>query len=354
MNVSLRHLFGFGALGLAAWALVAVFDAPPAPAASARTFTSSEQCRACHAEAFEEWSVSWHAQAWTDPDVRALSNDFQNTDCIDCHASRPVFETGVGQRVLPRSARQSEGIDCIACHLLPESAPEARNGGLVAGTRDDLSAACRPVAVRSLGSPEYCGVCHDQHKTVEQWRATEYAARGIGCVECHMPWRDGDPARGRDHTMHGGHDIALVRSAVALRGRRDGARWIVEVENVGAGHHFPTDERSRASDVFWRPAQRDDAATSSTAAPAASDAVGGTRAPWRHLYRFRSPYRHEVGLVDTRLPAHATQTIPVEDPEAAGPIEVALFYKRTPYWNDPAHPDPEREAELVQRIVLVP
>lgn len=337
MSGPVRPLLGVLVLGVAAWALVAVFR-PIAPVAAAQAFASSEQCRSCHAQVFDEWAQSWHAQAWTDPEVRALSNDFQNTDCIDCHASRPVFETGVGQRVLPRSARRSEGIDCIACHLLPENGPEAKSGGLVAGTRDDLSAACRPVAVRALGSPEYCGVCHDQHKTVEQWRQSAYPAEGTACVDCHMPYRDGDMTQGRDHTMHGGHDIELVRRAVELRGHRDGDRWIVEVTNVGAGHHFPTDERSRAGDVFWRPIA----------------AVSSTPQRWRHLYRFRSPYRHEVDLVDTLLPARATKSLPVDDIEARGPIEVALFYKRRPYWNDPDNPAPEQEAELVHRIVLTP
>src|SRR5262245_7287046 len=121
-------------------------------------FTSSEQCKSCHSQVYAEWSVSWHAQAWTDPEVRFLSNDFKNTDCVGCHAPRPVFETGVGQRGLPRSARQAEGVDCIACHVLPESAPEARGGAVVAGTRDDPSAACKPTAVRNLGSPDHCGV----------------------------------------------------------------------------------------------------------------------------------------------------------------------------------------------------
>lgn len=339
MKTSARSLVGIIVVGIAAWTLVAVFR-PEAAATTTWAFTSSSQCQTCHAQVYEEWSKSWHAQAWTDPEVRALSNDFQNTDCIDCHASRPVYETGVGQRVLPRSARRSEGIDCIACHILPESAPEARGGALVAGTIDDRTAACRPVAVRSLGSPEYCGVCHDQHKTVTQWRETQYPARGIGCVDCHMPYRDGDATKGRNHTMHGGHDIELVRSAVALRAKREAGHVVLEVENVAAGHHFPTDERSRASDVFWRPLA------------ASGTENGGAIGAWRHVYRFRSPYRHEVDLVDTLLPAHKTQSMVVDDPEAQGPIEAALFYKRTPYWLDPAHPDPEHEAELLHKITL--
>jgi hypothetical protein len=331
---SLRYALGAIVAALGVWALFTVFREPPPPPLP-RAFTTSEQCKSCHAEVFGEWEVSWHAQAWTDPEVRFLSNDFKNTDCIDCHAPRPVFETGVGQRVLPRSARQSEGVDCIACHLLPETAPEAQRGAIVAGTIDDGRAACRPAAVRDLGSPDYCAVCHDQHKTVQQWRESQWAAQGKTCVDCHMPFRGGDPARGRDHTMHGGHDLELVRSAVVLRGRREGGTWIAEVENVGAGHSFPTDERSRASDVFWRP-------------------LADPRGPWRHAYRFRDPYRHEVDLVSTLLAAHETKSITIAGDGADGAIEVALFYKRKPYWTDPENPDPEKEAELVHRIELVP
>ena len=310
-------------------ALYAVFRPEP-PEAPPVAFTSSAQCKDCHAAVYGEWEGSWHARSWTDPDVRTLSNDFANTDCIDCHAPRPVFETGVGERVLPRTARRSEGVDCIACHALPAAPGEAPR---MAGSLERLDVPCRPEIVRALGSPEFCAPCHDQHKTVEQWRATRYAAEGVDCIDCHMPFRDGDPNRGREHTMHGGHDLELVRSAVALRARREAERVLVEVENVGAGHHFPTDERSRAGDVFWRPL--------------------GDTGPWRWLYRFRSPYRDEVGVEDTLLPAHEVRVLTIDEPGTSA-LEVALFYKLTPYWTDPAHPDPEREARLVQRVVVEP
>lgn len=327
-----RTLAGLLVLGLGGGLLFAVLRPPPPPA-EARVFTSSEQCAACHAEVYGEWRNSWHSRSWTDPDVLALSNDFANTDCIDCHAPRPVFETGVGQRVLPRSARRAEGVDCIACHLLPAGA-----AGTVAGTIDAPNAECKPVATRELTQPEFCGACHDQHKTVEQWRATEYAKRGVGCIDCHMPYRGGDPNRGRDHTMHGAHDIELVKSAVVLSARRDAGRVIAAVENVAAGHHFPTDERSRAADVFWRPLAR----------------AGETRGPWRWAYRFRSPYRHEVDLVDTLLPAHEKREIPIDCGEETGAVEVALFFRLTPYWKNPEAPDPEAESQLLHRVVVAP
>lgn len=326
---SVRIVLGFVVLAVTVLGVSLVFRRPPAPAEAA-VFTTSNQCQACHAEVQAEWAASQHAQSWVNPAVRALSNDFANTDCIDCHAPRPVFETGLANRVLPRESRRQEGVDCIACHQMPD--------GRMAGTVDRADVACRPVATRELARVEYCAPCHDQHKTVEQWRSTDYAEKGIGCIECHMPFRGGDPNRGRDHTMHGGHSLEVVRKAVTLTAERRGDVLLARVENVGAGHHFPTDERSRAADVFWRPIA----------------AAGSAPGAWRWAYRFRSPYRDEQGVTDTLLPAHATKEVEIADPDARGRVEIALFYKRSPYWKDMARPDPEGEAELVQRVVVDP
>ena len=326
---AVRAVIGILLLAVTAWVLLAVFS-PPEPESAPMQFTSSQQCKECHAEVFAEWEQSWHSQAWVDPDVLSLSENFSNTDCIDCHAPRPVFFTGVGNRVLPRSSRRSEGVDCIACHALP--------GGGVAGTIDKPSAPCRPQATVELQRPEFCAGCHDQHKTVEQWRASRYPDLGLGCLECHMPFRDGDPGRGRSHQCMGAHDLELVRSAVELRGVREGDRWTIEVENVGAGHSYPTDERSRASDLFWRPLV----------------AEGEEKPTWQQFYRFRSPYRYEVGIEDNLLIAGETRRIRLDAERGDGEVEVALFYKLSPYYRDPDNPDPEAEARLVHSVELVP
>lgn len=325
---AMRILTGLVVLVIAGWVLKAIF-VPGEPEAPPRRFTSSQECKQCHEEVFREWSESWHSKSWTDPDVLALSNNFSNTDCIDCHAPRPVFETGVGNRVLPRSARRSEGVDCIACHLLPD--------GGVAGTIDNPSAPCRPRAMVELSRVDFCAGCHNQHKTVDQWRASRFPEEGTDCLDCHMPWRNGDPNLGRNHTSHGAHDLELVRSAVELRGSFEGDGWTIEVENVGAGHSYPTDERSRASDLFWRPLV----------------AADQEKPAWKKFYRFRSPYRYEVGIEDNLLVSGETRRVPLTDEGSRGSIEVALFYKLSPYYQDPENPDPEAEARLVHAIELV-
>ncbi|MEM7306997.1 MAG: multiheme c-type cytochrome [Planctomycetota bacterium] len=319
-----------GVLGLAA-ALLGGCAGRAAEPAPPRSFTSSRQCRACHEEVYAEWEASQHAAAWTNPEVRFLSNDFANQDCVDCHAPRPVFTTGVGRRVLPREARRVEGVDCIACHQLPAS-----EGGGMAATADAPSAPCRPTATPDLTRAEHCGGCHNQHKTVDQWRGSAWPERGEDCLSCHMPFRDGDPSKGRDHRFLGSHHQATLNAAVELRGRFEGGRYHVELENVGAGHAFPTDERSRAADLFWR----------------LSGSTG--RESWRHLYRIRDPYRHETHLPSTLLHADATLTLEVESVPEGASIEVVLFYKRSPYWEDPALPDPEREAIRMHAVTISP
>jgi hypothetical protein len=155
-----------------------------------------------------------------------------------------------------------------------------------------------------------------------------------------MPVRDGDPTRGRDHTMHGGHDLELVRSAVSLDARREGGSVVVEVENHGAGHAYPTDERSRASDLWWRPAGEEG---------------------WRHLHRIRDPYRWEVDVPSTLLHHGERRRLELEDPDAAGPVEVLLVYKLSPYYRDPATgepvhleqvTDPLSDAQEVHRVTV--
>ena len=170
-------------------------------------------------------------------------------------------------------------------------------------------------------------------------------------MECHMPYRDGTPEGGRVHVMPGGHYIEMVRSAVELNGVRDAdGVATVTLENT-SGHAYPTDERSRASDVWWRSPRR-----------------RGRRSAgrWTHLHRIRDPYRHEKDLASTLLHWGETRTLTVTDSDGSaveGPIEVVLVYKRTPYYRDPESglamhlaevTDPFQDSDLVHRVTIEP
>ena len=343
----MRYIAGILVLAVAVWLSLTVAgptEGDLTTTGGGRQWTSSAQCAECHQQIYDEWKDSWHAKSWIDEDVRVQSMDFSNKDCIDCHAPQPVFISGLYKRVLPRSSRREEGVDCLSCHLLP-------NGGMAA-TVTVPGAPCNPIATIDLQRVDFCATCHDQHKTVRQWRASEWPDKNEDCISCHMPFREGNPSLGRVHAMVGGHDIELVKSAVELRGTRDADGGVtVEIENIGAGHAFPTDERSRAADLFWRPA-------------AGAHVKGG----WTHLYRIRDPYRSEPDILPTLLHARphedSLNTMHIDTgPESAGAVEVALFYKLTPYYRDPTTgdarhtetvDDPESDAQLVHLITVEP
>ena len=331
-----RIVLGVALLALGGWFLLSVFVEDKGGDASSgvvRAFTSSEQCKECHPQVYEEWVSSPHAHSWTNERVRALSNDFANQDCIDCHAPRPVFEVGLENRPLPREERRVEGVDCLTCHDLG-------GGQGVAGTMTDPRAACKPVERIELTRVTYCGFCHNQHKTIDQWMESDYPAQDQDCLHCHMPYRDGDPNLGRSHAMPGGTSIDYLRRAVTMDAEYVDGNWVVVLENVGAGHAFPTDERSRAADLFWRPLD------------APEPPEGQTN--WRHFHRIRDPYRTETDIPRTLLDAHEVRRIEV--PEGDGSIEVALFYKRSPFYRNHEQWNPDEESDIVQvhRLELVP
>jgi hypothetical protein len=309
----------------AAGIVVLVLLLKPPPAAEPLRIESSAQCLACHAGAAAEWEASHHAVAYENPEVRKLSNDFANQECIACHAPRPVLAFAPGERVLARQANRGAGVDCLACHLNPDGTVATAN------PHPQESAPCRPRTVSRMEAAEHCAACHNQHQTVDQWRASPRERRGANCLHCHMPevFREGG-RRGRDHSFPASHDLAALRSAAALRAGRDGEGPWVEVENVGAAHHFPTDERSRAADVQVRWAGAD-----------------GAWSDWEHLYRFRQPYRDETHLRDTLLPAAAVWRGRPAAPPGARQGEARLLYRTNPFL-------PDEEARELHRAPFEP
>ncbi len=297
-------------VGLGLWVLIAYLT-PPAETQSIRIY-SSQQCLSCHADVAAEWQSSHHQFAYQNPEVRKLSNDFSNQECIACHAPRPVLDFQPGERVLARQSERGLGVDCLACHALGEG------GVATANLSPKIDAPCRPQWVPRMASVEHCAACHNQHKTVEQWRAAPPALKGTNCFNCHMPqtWRQGG-RKGRDHSFKAGHDLASLQSAVLLQAAWESDGPWVSLENNGCGHNFPTDERSRAADIQVRWLSAD-----------------GDWGAWQHVFRFRDPYRDETDLTNTQIPAGALQRFPLSPPSESKEGEVRLLYRTNPFQAD--------------------
>jgi len=304
------------------WVLKAPSDSEPL------RLLSSNQCLECHAGVAAEWQQSHHKFAFENPEVRKLSNDFANQECIACHAPRPVLSFEPGERVLARQSERALGVDCLTCHAHPEGGVGTMNPSA------KLDAPCRPRFSDRMAAVDHCAACHNQHKTVEQWRAAPDPLKGNGCIDCHMPtnFRQGGRV-GRNHSFPASHDLAALQSAVEMQvGRNAEGAW-VSLYNHGAGHNFPTDERSRAADLQVRWATAD-----------------GTWGDWLPVHRFRDPYRDETDLVNTQLPAGATEQflLPLADGmenSDAQTAEVRLLFRTNPYM-------PDEEAQELERLVL--
>ncbi len=293
---------------------VAAKDAP--------RWESARQCQGCHAEVFAEWQTSHHGIAYTNPEVRALSDDFRKEECTDCHLPRPLAVTGFGQRTLPRRTLFDEGVSCISCHL-------DEDGGVVGGN-DRPEVPCRPRRSAAFLAVDACMSCHNQHGTTDQWRASHYAEAGIACANCHMPEAerhraDGSIRVGRGHVFAGAHDVAMLQRAATFRAERRGDSLALTMTNTGAGHNFPTEERHRAVDLEYRWYRAD-------GTPIAGDDSGGA-AGWSRASRFRQPYRDEPGA-NTQLPAGESRTVAVPAPAGAASVTVRRWYRLTPRCDD--------------------
>jgi hypothetical protein len=283
---------------------------------------SSAQCKTCHEALYDEWNGSHHQIAFTNPEVRQLSDDFRKEECMDCHLPRPLAVTGFGKRTLPRRTHFDEGVSCITCHLGPD-------GGIL-GRNDRPEVPCKPKASTQFLAVDACASCHNQHGTSDQFRASHFAQQGNDCSTCHMPQverfrKDGSKRMGRKHAWAGCHDVDTLKSASRFTAVKDGDSLVLTLENVGAGHNFPTEERHRAVDLMYRFVTND-----------------GPAATWTLAHRARQPYRDEAEPVgpgaasgeNTQLPAGASKTVRIPIPEGAIAVETRMWYRLTPFCDD--------------------
>lgn len=321
MNPAVRLVLALVLLVGIAVVVVVGLGGGASPAAP-HQWTSSGQCQECHQAVYDEWFGSHHQIAYTNPEVRGMSEDFKNKECQACHLPKPIAVTGYGERAFPRNTQPGEGVSCLTCHLGTE--------GQILGRAARPDAPCAPIQSPDLLSIELCASCHNQHFTTDQWRASSWATEGVHCNDCHMPERERAGVPGRGHGYPGCHDLAMLKTAGAFTVDKTAAGALeLALENTGAGHNFPTEERHRAVDMMVRFVDGD-----------------GTASEWQRVYRFRQPYRDETGP-DTQLPAgrRHVETVPI--PVGAVRAEARLWYRLTPFVGD----DDPRSTLLEEREV---
>ncbi|MFO0725629.1 MAG: multiheme c-type cytochrome [Myxococcota bacterium] len=259
------------------------------------------QCQSCHGEIYRQWSGSMHAYAGEDPVFLAMNALGQKETqgalgdfCIKCHAPLALAAglTHDGQN-LKDVDKKLRGVTCYFCHQI-DAVTGTHNAGLKlvedgvmrAGISDPFPAGAHASKYsrlhdrEQLDSSSMCGACHDVvtpsglalERGFDEWKGTLFAdpanKEHLSCGSCHMPGHDGlvatqpvgAPIRRVKSHMWPAVDTALIdfpereTQKAAVQAELDtaiqafmcivptstGANVQVDLENIAAGHGFPS------------------------------------------------------------------------------------------------------------------
>ena len=212
-----------------------------------------EACGQCHAEKYEEWRSSVHAQAFSPGLVGQLLtySAVQTANCMRCHAplaeQREAFEAAraEGEAHLPAAqGLAAAGNSCAGCHVRGHRryGPPQRDTGAI-GQSETTASHAGVIRTPDFEKSEFCSACHQfpqsyaingkpLENTYVEWQASPQAKYGISCQACHMP--------DRKHLWRGIHDPDMVASGLTARfhASAEGARF--DLTNSAVGHAFPT------------------------------------------------------------------------------------------------------------------
>lgn len=258
-------------------------------------------CGRCHLDVFDEWSNSLHAKAWTNDNVRIATKDFEMRDCRNCHSPMPSL-ANVNATPTFRDFNRDDGVHCLSCHGV--------DGG-VAATRD-VSAPCNPRRVEGFGNYMSCNPCHQPtHDAVAEYVTSQAFAKGVQCVNCHMPEVPREGGRpGRFHGPHGGLNPDFAKSGVRTEAHIKEGTLVVTLRNQ-TGHKFPGEIPSRSFVVL----------------------VSFDDTP-PHRTILRKPNKGETAWTDNRLAPDETRELRYPLPVGATNVDVRFLWKPFPLMAD--------------------
>lgn len=373
--MAVRRIVCTGVLMFAVFASASTAFALPQIPSSA--FQPAAGC-GCHAALVEQWRVSMHAQALTDPlfvlkrdEADKATNGALGPFCDACHSPVAIMSGENKSGTLSDVAIESVG--CDMCHQVTGTDGPLGNVSLAFdadGTkRAQFADAKSPVHATAYSkaheSAEFCGNCHNVdhpgngmhlEATYTEWKNGPYAKEGIICQDCHMTPGPGvtkpNPGRAaamgpeREHiytmTFVGGN-VALGDAERAEERLKAAAQLDVEVEdivsagqtvaitttitNIGAGHYLPTGLTEVRE--MWLEVTANDAAGTEllkerrTFGTVLKDASG----------KFPVELWDAVGIQsDDRIPPRESTSDAYDFTMADGPVTVtaALYYRSAP------------------------
>ncbi len=214
---------------------------------------SRDSCIDCHAPIAAEWRESYHHKGLTGPFWQRI-NDKGFADlferlrlpCKSCHAPANVLDLTAEDHPVLRSDAVALGVDCVSCHV---SSRGIMGPGRAVDAPHEAHADARfRVPVRAATG--LCARCHEERagvgRVVSAWQRSEFAAVGVGCVDCHMPRIDapvvtgGEPKRRRSHRFAADKNIEMLKKALnASIVVTEDRKAVVRVINDRVGHDFP-------------------------------------------------------------------------------------------------------------------
>jgi len=212
--------------------------------ATPEMFPPAQSC-GCHGSLVDEWSVSMHSQALSDPIFNAkvaeadkATNGALGPFCLSCHGPAATMTGEIASGNIAGEGT-SQGVGCMFCHQtvgLSDGDPANTSHLLLPdGTRRAQikdPAAPHPAQYSPFHErAEICGACHNVNhpvngmhleSTYTEWLQSPYADEGVVCQDCHMTQKAGErgPSSGeaasgaptRDNIYH----MTFVGGQVAL------------------------------------------------------------------------------------------------------------------------------------------